>query len=88
MIAIPFLPRERRSHDARAVVTGAGRGIGRAFAIELARRGGDVVCADIDAARSAETVSIIEAGSGRALAVTCDVGDCNQVETLAVEAEA
>ncbi|HEX4391981.1 MAG TPA: short-chain dehydrogenase, partial [Mycobacterium sp.] len=35
------------SHHARAVVTGAGSGIGAAFAIELARRGSRVVCSDI-----------------------------------------
>ncbi|MEJ7633830.1 SDR family NAD(P)-dependent oxidoreductase [Aeromicrobium sp.] len=87
MIAIPFLPRARRSHDARAVVTGAGSGIGRAFATELARRGGEVVCADIDGTRASETVAMIEADGGRALAVTCDVADRQQVEALAVEAE-
>ena len=30
-----------------AIVTGAGSGIGRSFALELAKRGGDVICADI-----------------------------------------
>ena len=32
----------KSSHNARAVVTGAGSGIGRAFSLELARRGGEV----------------------------------------------
>ncbi|OBA64267.1 hypothetical protein A5647_02845 [Mycobacterium sp. 1100029.7] len=36
------------SHGASAVVTGAGSGIGAAFAVELGRRGGAVVCSDID----------------------------------------
>ncbi len=36
------------SQKAYAVVTGAGSGIGRSFAIELAKRGGSVVCADIN----------------------------------------
>ena len=38
----------KRSHEAAAVITGAGSGIGAAFATELARRGGRVVCSDID----------------------------------------
>ena len=40
----------KRSHKAAAVITGAGSGIGAAFAVELARRGGRVVCSDIDEA--------------------------------------
>ena len=38
----------KRSRDAAAVITGAGSGIGAAFAVELANRGGRVVCSDID----------------------------------------
>ena len=38
----------KRSHDGNAVVTGAGSGIGAAFATELAVRGNRVVCSDID----------------------------------------
>ena len=57
-----------RTADAHAVVTGAGSGIGRAFALELARRGGEVICADIDAERAAETVRLID-GLGRGAGV-------------------
>ncbi len=39
---------KKRSNEAAAVITGAGSGIGAAFATELARRGGRVVCSDID----------------------------------------
>ncbi len=39
---------EKRSRNAAAVITGAGSGIGAAFATELARRGGRIVCSDID----------------------------------------
>ena len=38
----------KRTHRADAVITGAGSGIGAAFARELAHRGGRVVCSDID----------------------------------------
>ncbi|GAA4673144.1 SDR family NAD(P)-dependent oxidoreductase [Gordonia humi] len=76
------LVRNRRSHRARAVVTGAGSGIGRAFALELARRGGHVVCADIDPVRATETVATITARGGRAVAQTCDVAVLDDVHRL------
>jgi len=73
---------DRRTKDADAVVTGAGSGIGRAFARELARRGGRVVCADIDETGLKETVAAIESAGGRALAVDCDVADVAQVQRV------
>ncbi|MGX1778626.1 SDR family NAD(P)-dependent oxidoreductase [Nocardia brasiliensis] len=76
------------SSDARAVVTGAGSGIGRAFAIELAARGGEVLCADIDKYRADETVRLIDrAYPGKAHAVLCDVSCRTDVEDLAAYAE-
>lgn len=75
------------SQHSQAVITGAGSGIGRAFALELARRGGRVVCADINLASAAQTVALIEAEGGEAWAVTCDVGQLAAVEALAATAE-
>ncbi|MCA0156895.1 SDR family NAD(P)-dependent oxidoreductase [Tsukamurella sp. M9C] len=77
------LVRDPITGDAKAVVTGAGSGIGRAFALELAGRGGEVVCADIDEGRAKETVGLIEARGGRAHAVVVDVADRAAVESLA-----
>lgn len=78
----------RPTHNAYAVVTGAGSGIGRSFAMELSRRGGTVVCADINLAAAQETVVLIHSQtSGQAFAVQCDVGDKDQVQALADEAE-
>jgi len=77
----------RRTQDTHAVVTGAGSGIGRAFALELARRGGAVVCADIDVASAKQTVEEIETAGGKALAVECDVSVERQVWDLAETAE-
>lgn len=75
---------DRRSVKAKAVITGAGSGIGRSFALELVRRGGDVVCADIDADRAAETVALIEQlPTGTGHAAQCDVSDRAAVEQLA-----
>lgn len=75
------------SRKANAVVTGAGSGIGRAFALELARRGGRVLCADINPATARETVALIAERGGQAWALACDVGVLAQVEALAAEAE-
>ncbi|WP_435590853.1 SDR family NAD(P)-dependent oxidoreductase [Nocardia sp. bgisy118] len=86
LVSLSF--RSRRSHGARAVVTGAGSGIGRAFAVELAARGGQVICADIDQARAEQTVAIIErTHPGAAHAFRCDVSQRADVEVLARFAE-
>lgn len=76
------------SKNAAAVVTGAGSGIGRAFALEIVRRGGRVVCSDINLAAAQETVDLIVASGGQATAVACDVTKLEEVEALAVAAEA
>lgn len=76
------------SRAAHAVITGAGSGIGRAFALELGRRGGAVVCSDIDEASARATAQQIQADGGRALAAVCDVTRLEAVEQLADTAEA
>ncbi|MCM6772055.1 SDR family NAD(P)-dependent oxidoreductase [Nocardia sp. CDC159] len=83
-----FTPGPRRTHHAKAIVTGAGSGIGRAFALELAARGGEVLCADVDTDRAAETVRLIERHHGRtAHAYFCDVANRDDMESLALHAE-
>lgn len=67
----------------RAVVTGAGSGLGRAFCLEIARRGGRVVASDIDVAAAQETAQMVERLGCRAVAVACDVAAREQVEALA-----
>lgn len=56
-----------------AFVTGAGSGIGRATARRLAAEGAAVGLADLDDAAAAETLGLIEADGGRALALHVDV---------------
>ncbi|RSO58884.1 SDR family NAD(P)-dependent oxidoreductase [Acinetobacter lactucae] len=75
------------SQKAYAVVTGAGSGIGRSFAVELANRGGSVVCADINLEAAEETVKLIEQLGQKAFAIKCDVGQVEQVQALADQAE-
>jgi NAD(P)-dependent dehydrogenase (short-subunit alcohol dehydrogenase family) len=78
---------KKRSHDAAAVITGAGSGIGAAFAVELAKRGGRVVCSDIDENAARTTADTIEADGGDALALRCDVSQIDDLTVLAKEAQ-
>lgn len=59
--------------DQVVVVTGAGRGLGRSYALELGRRGAAVVVNDRDSARAAGVVDEVEAAGGRAVASDADV---------------
>lgn len=80
---LDLVRRERRTRGADAVVTGAASGIGRAFALELARRGGRVVCADVDLPGAKETAALI---GERAIEASCDVSVLDDV--IALEAAA
>jgi NAD(P)-dependent dehydrogenase (short-subunit alcohol dehydrogenase family) len=73
--------------NGRAVVTGAGSGLGRALCVELARRGARVVASDRDLEAARETVAALERGGAEAYAVRCDVSQAAEVEGLAGEAE-
>lgn len=67
---------------ASAVVTGAGSGIGRATALELARRGARVVVSDVVEARAQSVASEIATTGGRAVGLVCDVRRDHDLERL------
>ena len=78
---------DKRSRNAAAVITGAGSGIGAAFAVELAKRGGRVVCSDIDETASRATADAIVANGGQATSLRCDVSQLDDVALLAKAAQ-
>lgn len=83
-----LLNRSKTSRGASAVVTGAGSGIGAAFAVELAKRGGAVVCSDIDQAAAQRTADTITEHGARAVAIRCDVSRFEDVQALAEQSQA
>jgi NAD(P)-dependent dehydrogenase (short-subunit alcohol dehydrogenase family) len=65
-----------------AIVTGAGRGLGRAEALELAKQGAAVVVNDFDASIAESTAAEILAAGGEAVASAGDVADFDYAESL------
>jgi 3-oxoacyl-[acyl-carrier protein] reductase len=68
--------------DRVAIVTGAGRGLGRAISARLAEAGATVVCADIDGSTAADTAEMIRADGHEASSALLDVTRRADVEAL------
>ncbi|MCH2382113.1 MAG: 3-oxoacyl-[acyl-carrier-protein] reductase [Pedosphaera sp.] len=71
--------------DKVAVVTGAGRGIGRAVALAYARMGADVACVSRTEENSAKVAAEVEALGRKAWALAVDVSDTAAVDAAAKE---
>jgi NAD(P)-dependent dehydrogenase (short-subunit alcohol dehydrogenase family) len=70
------------------LVTGGGRGIGRAIAETFARQGHDVVVADVDLAAAEECARSLQAAGWSAGAVRLDVTDVDMVRDVVAEVDA
>lgn len=71
-----------------AIVTGAGRSLGRAYALALAGAGAAVVVNDVDAETAAQTVADIRSAGGRAVASVGPVGPTETADALVAAAVA
>lgn len=75
-----------RLADKVAVITGAGRGIGRAMAELFARQGAAVVVVDIAAETAKDTLTAIN-GRNDCMAMVCDISNSEQVTSLFADVE-
>jgi len=71
-----------RLMDKKAIVTGAGQGIGRSIALKLAQEGADVVVAEMNPGTGAQTAKEVEALGREALFIPIDVANQKQVHKV------
>ena len=81
MAELETLPRYDLNNQV-AIVTGGGRGIGRAVALRLAREGARVAIADLNNENATEVVNSITATGGGAIAIRVDVTRKEDVEHM------
>ena len=80
MIIIKYLDViPKTDHVVLTQVTGAGHGIGRELALQLAEQGARLALWDVDAARCEHTARDIRAKGGRAISYCCDISERAQV---------
>ena len=71
-----------RLKDKKAIVTGAGQGIGKAIALKMAREGADVAVAEVNPETGLQTAQQIEKLNRRALCFPVDVANQDQVRKM------
>lgn len=76
------------ANDRSVIITGAGSGIGRASALQVAALGAHAVVSDLNAETAGETVRLIEEAGGSASASVGDISDTAVVDAVVAEAAA
>ena len=71
-----------RLKDKKAIVTGAGQGIGRSIALKIAQEGADVVVAEMNPDTGAQTAKDVKALGRKALFISIDVANRKQVQKM------
>ena len=74
-----------RLRDKKAIVTGAGQGIGKSIAMKFAQEGAAVAIVEMNPATGMETKREVEKLGGTALSLAVDVADPNQVQGMVKE---
>jgi 3-oxoacyl-[acyl-carrier protein] reductase len=74
-----------RLKDKVAIITGAGRGLGKVFALRFAEEGARLLLPDISLERAQETAREIKAGGGEAVAMLTDISDEKSTKKMADE---
>jgi 3-oxoacyl-[acyl-carrier protein] reductase len=75
-----------RLKEKKAIVTGAGQGIGRSIALKMAQEGADVVIAEWNPETGSQTKKEVEASGRKALWMAVDVANQKQVQHMVAEA--
>jgi 3-oxoacyl-[acyl-carrier protein] reductase len=75
-----------RFENKTVIITGAGQGIGRAYAQEFAKAGAAVVVADLNIEKAQAVAAEIQAENGQALAVKVDVSDDKSTAEMVAQA--
>jgi meso-butanediol dehydrogenase/(S,S)-butanediol dehydrogenase/diacetyl reductase len=70
-----------------AIVTGAGQGMGRSFALRLARDGYAIAAVDVQGEKVRETAALVMAEQGTARAYIADLSDVSAIEPLVEKIE-
>ena len=74
-----------RLKNKKAIVTGAGQGIGRSIALKLAQEGADVVIAERNPETGVQTTKDVEGLGRKALFISIDVANRNQVQKMVTD---
>lgn len=77
-----------RLDDKIALITGAGRGVGRGIALAMAKEGADIAVVEIDAENASRTAREVEEIGRRSVAIVADIGTRAECERSVAEAVA